>query len=665
VGDLLTMEKVTRELQKREAVWCTLAGRSFRTTCQKIIERSRSALTQNSPDQHFANMFWKCVMPQRLSVAPVLLEPPGCNSSHSVGDRPLWCSLVTRSIGMKSKEADCPGARAAVAKELAGHSKKGTWDLSTVMEHSALMRDRSPKDVMVGRVFGILGIKNSELDLKDQEFKCRAVYDGGNVHTRSGVDARELYEEIANAPASFTAARCAIAAAVLTKKSVSVRDALQAFLQARIDSPGRVQTWVELPKEWWPAEWFWDAARTQPKYRRPVVLLLLALYGHPESGALWDAKLIGVLVSLGWTCVPDWSGTFIHADMSILVAYVDDLMLCALPDLMVSHWSAIEKLVEFKEGPSPLARYLGASYNLDNWNPAVPDAPRTLKVHMAEYSRNAVRKFSEEYGRNFNKAATPYVTEKEWADSSEVEGVFKRTCASHAATSLFLGRVGRPDLSCAVQRLCSAVARWTVVEDLALTRLIAYLNGHCDFELVSKLSPLDCADLEIMLYTDADWNGDAATTRSTSGMWIELASKSSDHKWAVAWSTSKQTSTASSTCEAETVSLSSGLRKDGLPVQLLLECFLGIRVPIRCLVDNDQAIAAVKRGYSKRLRHLARTQRVAIGVLHECTNDFSMCVSIEHCPSSLQKGDMFTKALHPAPFVAARDSLGLFAREPA
>ena len=210
-----------------------------------------------------------------------------------------------------------------------------------------------------------------------------------------------------------------------------------------------------------------------------------------------------------------------------------------------------------------------------------------------------------------------------------------------------------------MQRLCSEVSRWSVVEDTALVKLMSYLRHNADCELVSSLGPSDRDDIIIRLFTDACWNGDAATTKSTNGMWLELYSPSSERCWAIAWSTSKQTATSSSTCEAETVSLSLGLRKEALPVQLLFEELLGDRLPVECNVDNTQAITAVERGYSKKLRQLQRTQRVAIGVLNECVKDASMRVSVRHCPTALMKADLFTKVLDPSKFATACRMIGI------
>ena len=51
-------------------------------------------------------------------------------------------------------------------------------------------------------------------------------------------------------------------------------------------------------------------------------------------------------------------------------------------------------------------------------------------------------------------------------------------------------------------------------------------------------------------------------------------------------------------------------------MQDLVQEFLGERIPLVGLVDNQQAIPAVKWGDSKRLRCLNRTHRIAIGSLH-------------------------------------------------
>ena len=277
---------------------------------------------------------------------------------------------------------------------------------------------------------------------------------------------------------------------------------------------------------------------------------------------------------------------------------------------------------------------------------------------MNDYSINMCNKFKE-LGRDLHKVTTPFITDAEWSQDCEEAGRFAATCSSHVASALFLARVGRPDLSTPVQRLCTKVSKWTKVEDSALVRMVSYLWWHRELVLEGALGPIDRNDVQLRLYTDADWCGDGATTKSTSGCWLEFRSPTSGRSWPICWSTTKQTATASSTCESELVALSGGLRKEALPAQILIEAILGSRVSIACNVDNTQAISAAQKGYSKKLRCLSRTQRVSIGVVHELVQDPEMHVSVVYCNTLEMKGDMFTKALGTQPFQKQREAIGI------
>ena len=79
-------------------------------------------------------------------------------------------------------------------------------------------------------------------------------------------------------------------------------------------------------------------------------------------------------------------------------------------------------------------------------------------------------------------------------------------------------------------------------------------------------------------------------------------------------------------------------------------------------MDNQQAITAVQRGYSKRLRCLNRTHRIAIGSLHEIVGDEKQRVEIRYIESKLQKGNVYTKAMVPAQFSAERLLIGMQGR---
>ena len=82
---------------------------------------------------------------------------------------------------------------------------------------------------------------------------------------------------------------------------------------------------------------------------------------------------------------------------------------------------------------------------------------------------------------------------------------------------------------------------------------------------------------------------------------------------------------------------------------------------IDCVVKEDNAacIIAVTKGYSPSLRRLKRTQRIALGHLHEIFFEDEHCdgpattdgkFTLEKAATADHKGDLFTKELHPAQF---------------
>ena len=143
--------------------------------------------------------------------------------------------------------------------------------------------------------------------------------------------------------------------------------------------------------------------------------------------------------------------------------------------------------------------------------------------------------------------------------------------------------------------------------------------------------------------------------KSTSGFYCELTTTEQDNDAdpsgvPIAWGAKKQDSTSNHTCEADLVSLSSALRHEAIPLQLLLEQCLGIRVPIRIHEDNTAAITAALKGYTPAMRYLPRTQRIAVSFISEIINNEGNRIRIFHQQTATQKGDVFTKELGSADF---------------
>ena len=220
--------------------------------------------------------------------------------------------------------------------------------------------------------------------------------------------------------------------------------------------------------------------------------------------------------------------------------------------------------------------------------------------------------------------------------------------------------MARPDISVAVQRLCRVVTKWTTTHDAALTRLYAYLESAGPLALHSELSPDDLQDVQLVMWSDADWCGDSEDTKLTSGLFLELLNPFTGRRWPISWAVRRQGSTSSSTAEAETVALSYATKYEGIPTLILLDALLGgVRRPMELVakVDNTQAISVVHKGYSKKLKFLERTHKCSIGAIHELIQSGQLVV--DYAPTLTHRGDGFTKCLLPSKFIEARKMMSM------
>ena len=127
---------------------------------------------------------------------------------------------------------------------------------------------------------------------------------------------------------------------------------------------------------------------------------------------------------------------------------------------------------------------------------------------------------------------------------------------------LYLGRIGRPDISWSVNKLARAVTTWTKVCDRRLARLISYIhhtNGHRQYCQVGNTAQR----CRLGLFQDSDFAGDLEDSKSTSGRVLCVFGS---HTFVpISWMCKKQTSVSRSSTESEIISLDAGLRLDGIP----------------------------------------------------------------------------------------------------
>eukprot|EP00971_Amphidinium_carterae_P338860 6476389-Amphidinium_carterae.3 len=336
------------------------------------------------------------------------------------------------------------------------------------------------------------------------------------------------------------------------------------------------------------------------------------------------------------------------------------MLLAAPPAEEGKIWKELEKALEFKDPPEALQRYLGAIHNMSKDQKLVK-----MEVGTESMLSAALRKFEEEHEGCIRTVSTPFITDdvlcgdkNSEENRNEIEsGKFSESAASHVASLLYIARMARPDLLVAVTRLTRYVSKWTRIHDVALIRLFGYIKGSLGHRLKFQLER--GKPFESHVWSDADLCGDPTDTKSTSGVWVELRSVGSDACWPIAWASKRQGASAFSTCESEVVAMSFALREEGLPLLNLVATLIGHDVSLICKEDNQQAIAAINRGYSKKLRHIPRVHKVSSGALHESLAAENRIGRVEYHPTDTHRADIFTKSLERGRFESCCKLIGL------
>ena len=555
---------------------------------------------------------------------------------------PNWC-LVTRNITPNESEFYCPQAKEALFSELSRLRQAKVWDEGQVEEWSTLVaRAESEKtQVVMGRLFPIIGLKHSE-DARIAKYKARVVFDGrlSQMKTGSGISPVDLFTEISSTPASMQSARLVMGLGCARGHELTTRDAEQAYVQASIDGHNRPATWVVLPRPWRPQAW--------GHMEKPCCRLLKSLYGHPEAGMLWHKHLSVRLRALQWQPVEELPSVYQHGPTgSTLCVYVDDLVLSSPKSETQKLWLDVEAVVRFGEDVDKVGRFLGTNHHWKETTCAKTNEKIvTLTTEMQEFFLDAVSRYEKEKKTELRPSGTPHFTGETTDDLLGKEGHEKATAASHLMKILYGARMTRPDLCYRVCQQASRVTKWTTYDDAHLRRLMQYLKGSAGLALSGSMSEKDAERLELHLYTDADLAGDKLQTKSHSGYWLELVA--ADRRWPLAWSTRRQTVVAMSSAESETIAMAGALRREALPFLTAIEKILKRRVTCKVFLDNTQAIAAIKNGYSPALRHLSRTQRVSLQAIHEIFYDGNVprpYMVVEYIKTTEQKADLMTKPL--------------------
>eukprot|EP00972_Heterocapsa_arctica_P047561 7015727-Heterocapsa_arctica.AAC.1 len=97
-------------------------------------------------------------------------------------------------LSVDSKTEPCQKAIIRVERE--DLEKKEVWDMTTVREwRSVQEEDPTQTEAMCGRLFAILGERDSELPPELRKFRARVVFAWNAIRTKTGTAAEDLFQE--------------------------------------------------------------------------------------------------------------------------------------------------------------------------------------------------------------------------------------------------------------------------------------------------------------------------------------------------------------------------------------------------------------------------------------------------------------------------------------
>ena len=404
-------------------------------------------------------------------------------------------------------------------------------------------------------------------------------------------------------------------------------DVKTAYLYGDIDQT----TWMEQPKgfeEPGKEDWVWELHK--------------GLYGMKQGGRLWNKHMDARMKTIGFTQLSVEHCIYYRKRESgvVFAAVIVD-------DFTVAASSAEEELRFEEELRKEWQISRGEANFIVGWAIRRDRARRTVYL-----SQKALidRIITELNCKDANPVRTPLppntrLTKRDLPQSEE-EGrrAAKQPFRQLVGVLMYLAISTRPDIMLAVSLLSRFNSAHGDTHWKAAIHVVRYLKGTRDYEL--ELGGDEGSHL--VGYTDSDYANCPDTRRSISGYCFSLGSG------LISWMSKKQSTTATSSTEAEYMAAASATKEAVWIRNVLLNLDHGQHNPTPIFIDNRGArILTEDPSFHQRAKHIEVQHHYS----RECY-ERGIVVFID-IPTKDNLADMFTKALPAPSFERFRESLGL------
>jgi hypothetical protein len=375
---------------------------------------------------------------------------------------------------------------------------------------------------------------------------------------------------------------------------------------------------------------------------------LRSLYGLKQAARDWNRLFKKEL--LGWGFVQSLADPclFTHPDKSTkLLVYVDDIVASAKKQGEIDEFYKTLRARFNAKDLGEIKKILGARVTQDRKN-------RTLYLDQEQYLNSVLEKF----GITKETAKTKRIPAADYESLRPANGTDKRinvTEYQQAIGSLMYAMIfTRPDIAFVLGKLSQFMSDPAEHHGYALKFLFRYLKSTVKQRI--RYGP--GGDHEyFVLYSDADWATDKVDRKSVSG------SIAMFFGGPTSWSSKKQRSVATSSCESEYMALASCVKQGQWIAQILRDLgyakYIGKNSNlVQMFGDNQGAIALTENAHlNDRSKH--------VDICYHYIRDLvenGRC-RVDYIPTNDMVADGMTKPLQRVKFERFKEQMGLVNRK--
>ena len=571
-----------------------------------VNEISDESITQNQPHSssvHTTTRYGRKVKPPNRYA-------PGTSSnlSYNLGSSEFdeietfayHSDYVDQELPKSIEEAlSSPEWYRAMKAEYDSLQKNEVWDIVEMPEG---------KNLVTGKWHFALK-RNS----KGEIIRHKARYVARGFKQKRGVD----YDQTYSPTVKMVTLRVLLSSAVQNEMKLKQLDIKTAYLNAGIEE----EIFVDQPPGF---------VQKNANGKSYVCRLKKSLYGLKQSGRNWFNTLRDFLLSIQFKPSKSDPCLFLrerNGHKDFVASWVDDLVYCSDD---INFYEKFEKALSTK--------FLISEVDDLNWFLGMQIRHEKGRLEISQ--ENYIEKLLENFGMKDAKGLFTPVAEKQQISRSDCpdegsqEQKEMKNCNFRGMIGClnYLANTTRPDITFAVRALSRYVQNPGRKHWLQGKHILRYLKAtKC-----RKLTYRKSKTLVLTGFSDADWAGKLDDRRSTSGFCFFSNSESG----AISWSSKLQTTVATSTAEAETMSLFAASQELEFLRGLANEIGIDTEKPTKVHVDNQACIAITKNTVnSQKVKHFA----IKLSFIQEKIE--MQHLDVEFGPTSEMIADLLTKPL--------------------